>query len=120
MSAPSLVPESSPPPQPRTHIQGCRREACSTSWSRSAPPAQAAATSAPPLTPAMPATATPSRSRARSTPAWAAAWAPPPESARYSGFTLSGRAGVDLLQAHDVQRRARAGPGSPAPWPRSR
>ena len=82
MSAPSRLPERSPPPQPRTHIHGCRLEACSTSCPRSAPPAHAAATSAPPLTPAMPATATPSRSSARRTPTCAAAWAPPPESAR--------------------------------------
>ena len=32
--------------------------------------------------PAIPATGTPSRSSARRTPAWAAAWAPPPDSAR--------------------------------------
>ena len=82
MSAPSRLPERSPPPQPRTHIQGWRREAWSTRRSRSAPPAHAAATSAPPLTPAIPATGTPSRSSARRTPACAAAWAPPPESAR--------------------------------------
>ena len=50
MSAPRRLPERSPPPQPRTHIQGCRREACSTSCARSAPPAQAAATSDAPLT----------------------------------------------------------------------
>ena len=37
ISAPSRVPERSPPPQPRTHIQGWSREAWSTSWSRSAP-----------------------------------------------------------------------------------
>jgi hypothetical protein len=82
MSVPSFVPDNRPPPHPRTHIQGCSREAWSSRWSRSAPPAHAAATSAPPLTLAMPATSMPARTSPRMAPACAAACAPPALRAR--------------------------------------
>ena len=101
---PSRVPESRPPPQPRTHVQGCRREACSTSCSRSAPPAQAAATSAPPLTPRSRRPPSLPVERAQDPGVGGGVAAPAGQREVELLHARAGGGGVDLLQAQEVER----------------